>query len=225
MKIGIVSIATGIKYNNLYKQLLVSIYKNFLPTTEKKICLIGDDRSSLIRNEHFIAVTHLPRPLAGVLRYYYLKMTKDYFSDCEVIYYLDADLTVVATISLESILPENKDQFVVVHHPWAKSQENTWILENNPKSAAYIANVDRYYQSCFYGGYKDNFFALVDQLDVATKIDLENRIIAKWFDESYFNKYLSNKPCKVLPPTYAYPRSFEPSSTAQMIHNNSHTMG
>jgi hypothetical protein len=64
------------------------------------------------------------------------------------------------------------------------------------------ATIDRfdptYCQACFFGAYKDVFFKLSDDLRNNINLDLKNNVISKWHDESHFNKYILNKPKKIL---------------------------
>jgi hypothetical protein len=44
-----------------------------------------------------------------------------------------------------------------------------------------------------------------NKLDFNIRVDLKNRIIAKWYDESHMNKYFIENPPKKLHGGYAFP--------------------
>ena len=146
------------------------------------------------------------------------------FDSVDYIYYIDSDCEIIQDIELSDIIPNSQDQFIVTGHPWAINSENEWILENNPKSEAYIKNVKNYFQCSFYGATNIEFFKMSSLLEKQVEIDLKNRIITKWFDESYFNKYISDKNYKILSAVeYAQPTKHGILLTTKIHHKNAHT--
>lgn len=225
MKIGITTISTGKKYNTLCKQLLNSVYKNFIPDIEKVVFVMGNDQSILNKNEDFTYLTGLPFPLVTLLRYHFLNRIKEKLKLCDVIFYLDADLEILNPITYDEIMPEKENQFVVTKHPWAKSEDNRWVLEQNKNSSAYVENAPQYFQACFYGCYASTFITMLEKLKEETQTDLNNRIIAKWFDESHFNKYIIDKEKKILSDKYCFPKTFtgwNSDPEIKIAHYNAH---
>lgn len=223
IKIGIITISTGDKYIELSKKLLISIDKFFCTNVSKQICVITNKPGEFFNlNTH--QIINLPAPLITLLRFDFFNQVKHIFNDVDYIYYVDSDCEIIQNIELSDIIPDNQDQFVVTRHPWASSSENEWILENNPKSEAYIKNVKDYFQGSFYGSSKDEFFKMSSVLQKQVEVDLKNRIITKWFDESYFNKYMSDKNYKVLSAVeYAQPTKHGILSNTKIHHINVHT--
>jgi hypothetical protein len=223
MKATIITIATGKKYNDFCKKLIGTIKKNFIPEVDKKIVLFTDNNYSSDEVDVIININHLPAPLITLMRFHYITMAKLVIEDCDIVYYIDCDMEVVAKINFEEIKPDSKDQIIVAQHPWAQSKDNRWIVENNPESTAYIENVENYCQGCFFGAYKDKFFELTDYCNENINKNLHKRLIAKWYDESHFNKYINDKNIKILDWKYIAPYSEENLPIAKMIHYNAHT--
>lgn len=224
MKIGIIIISTSERYNKFYKKLADNIKEKFCPEIEnKKIFLFCDNSDYANFCDQFFYITHLPQHLTTLMRFHYFLTNRAVLEQCDILYYIDCDAEINEKISFEEVQPESQDQFVAVRHPWANSNDNRWLTENNPKSTAYIENVEIYCQASFFGAYKDNFFKLAEQCNKEINENLSNRIIARWHDESHFNKYISNKNVKILDWRYAAPFSEGNKEAAKIIHYNAQT--
>jgi hypothetical protein len=223
IKIGIITICTGDKYVQLSKNLLTSIDNFFCTSIPKQFCVITDSPNEYV-NLYTHKIINLPTPLITLLRFNFFNQVKHIFNSVDYIYYIDSDCEIVQNIELSDIIPDTDDQYVVTRHPWASNDQNEWILENNPKSEAYIKNVKDYFQGSFYGASAVEFFKMSEILQKQVEIDLRNRIITKWFDESYFNKYMSDKNYKILSATeYAQPTKHGILPCTKIHHQNSHT--
>src|SRR4030042_5716660 len=120
---------------------------------------------------------------------------------------MDADLVVPEPISSAEFFYHNKPLFGV-RHPYFLCRQGSF--EISPKSKAAVSpreDLSEYIQCCFWGGKTNYVVKMVKEMYKNIKIDLNNGIIARIFDESYLNKYfISNKPLfYVYPPNYAYP--------------------
>ena len=223
MKVAIITIATGKKYNDFCKKLIETIKKNFIPEVNKKIVLFTDHNYSSDEVDTIIKINHLPPPLTTLMRFHYFIMAKPLMEDCDLLYYIDCDIEVVTKINFEEIKPDSIDQIIVARHPWAQSEDNRWLVENDPKSTAYIENVENYCQGCFFGAYKDKFFELTDYCNENINKNLSNNLIARWHDESHLNKYINDKNIKILDWKHVAPYSKENLPIARMIHYNAQT--
>jgi len=222
MKICLITISVSKKYNILAESLIKSVYKNFLKDYDPTIFLIGDDSSLISSKDLFYKIDCLPKPLITLLRYHYILQVKEMIKDFDLIYYIDSDIEVINTVDSNDIFPNSSDEYVAVKHFWEDSCK-TCHLEKNKNSTAYVDKLENYYQACFYGAFTEKFFELIEYGNQMVNNDLNNNIIAKWFDESHFNKFMIDKKVKMLSPYYAYP-SFEPmNSFVKMIHHNAHT--
>ena len=112
---------------------------------------------------------------------------------------------------------ESKD-YLGVHHP---CHYLGWPPHNQPygsfdrtNSRARVGDDDdlsTYWQGCLWGGKVPEIFAIMEELDSRTQLDLKDDIIALWHDESHLNKiFIENKDkVRTLPSDYAYPECFD----------------
>ena len=201
--------------------LIQNIKQKFLIDQSPTILLIGDDPSLISSDDFFHPISALPSPLTTLLRYHYILQAKHLWNRFDLIYYMDADLDVKQNIELNEIVPDEPNQYVVVRH-FHEDICKDIHLENNPQSKAYVENIPNYYHACFYGAYKQPFDDLMVYGNEMVNQDLKKRIVAKWFDESHFNKYMTDKNVKVIPGhVYAHPERW--NLDAKIIHGNSFT--
>jgi len=201
MNVAIIVIATG-AYTKFFKNLYQSVKKYFLPGHEKTFLLLTDNKTGWPADVKVFPALHLPWPLPSLLRFdRFLELGLEQY---DLVYYLDADQEVVATIGSE-VIP-SKGQLVAVTHPCSQHLKNE-LFETNPASAAYCNPriLGTYYHANFFGGYAADFLALARECAATVAKDFNNKIIAKWDDESHMNRYLASHPPKVLPSTYGYP--------------------
>ena len=68
------------------------------------------------------------------------------------------------------------------------------------------------------------FFTMADTLQYQVSIDLKNKIISRWFDESYFNKYMFDKNYKILSAEqYAQPTKHGILPHTKIHHQNAYS--
>ena len=199
MKIAIVTILTGNYADKFSKILIDSIHKYFLPHHDKRIIVFSDKYINGVDN--LIYVDYLPPPLNTLLRYhYFLKLN---WASFDYFYYLDGDCQIVDTIG-DDILVDGKISIPI--HPLKRDWENHF--EQNQNSTAFVENsspTQPYYQCCFFGGDSETILKASSTISKNIDIDLNNRIVAKWHDESHMNKFLINNPVNALSGEYAYP--------------------
>lgn len=199
MKIAIITISTG-SYNKFLSDLYESINKFFLPKHDRHFFLFSDVQHELWNT--FIKIDALPKPLNTLLKFHYFnKLSLDEF---DLIYFFDSDSVVVDMIN-DEVIPDYPGEIIAVEHPW-QGKDST-IYERNILSTACVTDNKRihYFQSCFFGGFADDFCKMSKQLEINTNIDLKNNIIPIWREESQFNRYCINNPIKALNMAYAYP--------------------
>jgi len=225
-KIAILTIATG-KYISLFEELKNSIFEKFLPNHEKTIFLFTDCEYKSCDNLKINKITHLPWPLNTLLRFYYFNTIVDQLKHYDIIYYIDSDVVVYNNIN-EDIFPNNVDEIVAAQHFWEFKCIHPY--DDNKKSTAYVdTTIDgfdpTYCQACFFGAKTDAFIKLLTNLKNNINIDFKNNIIAKWHDESHFNKYILNTPTKILPSSYTHPVVIpldQNPNGVKLIHGNAH---
>lgn len=225
-KIAIITIATG-KYISLFNHLQKSIFDKFLIGHEKTIFLFTDNDYNQNNNIKVKKILHLPWPLNTLLRFNYFDSITVELKEYDLIYYIDSDIIVHDIIDKE-IFPNNFNEIVCAEHFW--EFKCLYPYETNKNSSAYVDINNptfnpEYCQACFFGAYTNVFLKMTDELRNNINLDLKNNIIAKWHDESHFNKYLLNIPKKILNNSYTHPTSIplnENLNGVKFIHGNVH---
>lgn len=224
--INVLVLASGERHSAFAKKMIASVEKYFCVGISKKFIIFTDNPKLFIgfNQSTIVKIDYLPKPLITLMRFHYFLRVKDLIGDNDLVYYIDSDMEIVKNINIKEIKPDEENQYVVVQHPWAVSEENQWILCQNKESTAFVQNVKTYYQGCFYGAQKKDFYKLVEECNYNINKDLDNRLIAVWHDESHLNKYLHSKNVKTLDYSYAMPLVFDHElNRAKITHYNSQT--
>lgn len=213
-KIGILYICTG-KYDVFWKDFYLSFEEKFLNDCELHYYVFTDskniydsDRNNRI---HIKYLETLPWPLITLFRYrYFISIEKDLI-DMDYLMFFNSNLKCVEKIYKEDILPrkeKGENLFAVIHPGYEQTKIRNTPLERNKKSWAYVPyNKGKQYTiGAFNGGNAKAFLELSHKLNKAIEEDLKKNIIAKWHDESHFNRYIIERnDCRILSPEYCYP--------------------
>jgi len=215
MKIGILYICTG-KYEIFWKDFYLSCEKYFIPEAEKHYFVFTDalkidfeeDNSRI----HKIYQNNLGWPHNTLKRYEMFLKIEEELRKFDYLLFLNADLIFLKHIPKEDFIPENGQLLVACKHPgYFNKNRSKFDYEKNKKSLAYInKNEGKYYfAGGINGGETSSFIRAMKVLNSNIDNDLKNNIIAKWHDESHWNKYLSDKleQVKILEPSFLYPES------------------
>ena len=130
----------------------------------------------------------------------------------DLVYFFNANAFFVEELN-DEIMPEDKQTLVVAQH--FKMQGLDPILygyDRNKKSTAFVKWGEEgkdYVQACFIGALASEMIKMAKELSNNIDIDENNGIVAKWHDESHFNKYIIGKNYKLLPVSYVYPEVLE----------------
>lgn len=157
-------------------------------------------------------------PMPTLMRYHFFLQEEEKLKDYDYIFYLDADMKMVAPVGRE-ILGEG---LTAAPHP-GYYLKNVLIppYEPNPQSEAYIKLPGHitekdgkksfqpfYAAGGFQGGRAADFIKAMKAMKAGIDKDFNKNYIARWNDESHWNKYLLNNPPTVyLTPSYVYPDS------------------
>lgn len=214
--VGVIIIATN-KYVMFIDELIKSIKQYFLLKHNVHIYIFTD--KDIKYNDlkiNIIKINHEKFPGPSLFRYKYIDEHKIYFKDLDYLFYIDADMKIVNEID-DSIF---SDLTVVKHFGFIDKDNKQFTYERNVKSTSYIhygQGID-YYFGCFQGGKTNTFLKMCSVLKDNIEKDLQNNIIAIWWDESHLNKYcIKNKPTKILPPNYVYPEDWKEHSNLKSI--------
>jgi histo-blood group ABO system transferase len=212
-KIGVAIIATA-NYRVFAGPLIRSIRRNFLPGHDVTVFLFTDGDFPPAPGLKVIPVEHTAWPGMAIRRYSIFREHAAEFMEMDYLYYLDADMRVTMQVG-EEILG---DLVGVTHPGYYDKPREKFTYETRRQSTAFIAAHEgsRYFCGACQGGKTADYLRAVRHL--AEKIDEDDRngIVARWHDESHWNRYLiDHPPSLILSPSYCcYPdgrsAEFEP---------------
>lgn len=194
MNIGILLIATG-KYDVFIKPLTDSIVKHFLKKHEVTIFTFGDKNCTFY-------MKHKPFPYPTLMRYHQFNKQAEVLSKMDHLFYCDVDILFVGDVGDEIL----SDGLTACIHPYSESRSFKNTFETNKESASYTEEIETYCCGGFQGGTSEAFLRMSKTIAEAVDMDLEKGIIARWHDETHYNKYLTLcKPSKILSRDYCTP--------------------
>jgi histo-blood group ABO system transferase len=205
MKVAFVLIATN-KYIEFIPPLLDSIYKYFLPNTDKD-CYVFTEQTDypLSHNAKKIEITPKGWPGDSYYRYHYFLSIKDTLQKYDYIYYLDADMRVVDYVG-EEVLAE----LLGIQHPGFIVNKHGTPEDRQKNSTAYLIKDDVAQYCCggFQGGSSTEYLKLCETVSKNIDVDYKNNIQAVHVDESHINRYfVDNPPTKILDAGYCAPET------------------
>lgn len=157
-------------------------------------------------------------PYPTLMRYHLFLAQEEYLKQFDYLFYLDLDMRIVNYVGDEML----GDGLTAAQHPMYALRQSFWYpYEPNPESAAYIKTPGRLVQAGdknvfqplyaaggLQGGTTDTFLDAMHTMRRTIDEDFGRNYIARWNDESHWNKYLfDHPPSVVLNPSYVYPDS------------------
>lgn len=218
-KLGILYICTG-KYSIFWKDFYLTCEKNFIKEAEKHYFVFTDAEYIDFEKEnyriHKIYQDNLGWPNNTLKRYNIFLNSKDLFKDMDYLFYLNANLLFLEKITAEEFLPqEDKNKKIIgcLHPGYYNKKTSRYPYEKRSKSTAFIEKTKRkyYFAGGINGGKTDIFIRIIEILDKNIEEDFQNKIIAKWHDESHWNWYLNNNLdiIKIIDSSYLYPEGWK----------------
>lgn len=188
--------------------------------TAKNILLLSfNDLSETLKGVNVIETEPVQWPAPTLMRYHLFLNQEEKLKEYDYIFYMDADMRVVAKIGDEII----GDGLTAAEHPmYSLRKEYIPPYEPNPNSMAFIPRPGAittdetgksrfkpyYYAGGFQGGPANLFISAMKEMKKNIDKDFSNNYVAVWNDESHWNKYLyEHTPSIVLSPAYIYPDS------------------
>lgn len=207
LRIGALVIATG-RYRSLIARLVESVEKNFLPQYERTIFLFTDADQVPRPGVQVIRISNRPWPGMALQRYGIFRDHADTFDGMDYLYYLDADMRVTGYVGNEIL----SDLTAVIHPSFEDSKREAFTYEDNSESNAYIPPCEGSHYFCggVQGGRRRDYLAAACNMAEKIDDDLKRGIVAKWHDESHWNRYLiDHPPTKILTPSYCHPEGYK----------------
>ena len=203
-RVALCVVATG-KYDVFADEMIQSAREHFCKGHEVQYFVFTD---GAIARADDVTVVHQKRlgwPYDTLMRFAIYLKHQELFADFDYIYATDADMRFVATVAGEKIFSD----LVGTLHPGYITQRGTY--ETNPVSTACVKHNEgkHYFAGGFYGGKRDNVFAMLETVVGQIETDLKRGgFIAVWHDESHLNRYfIDNPPTKILSPAYCCPEN------------------
>jgi|SRR3990167_338206 len=232
IKVGILCICLNPPYWEFSKEMLEGLERYFLKGHDIKdkysveMMLWSDmpETNYNVKNLKIFNTEPVEWPLPTLLRYNLFLQQEEYIKNFDYLFYIDVDMRITDWIG-EEILGNG---LTAAQHPMYALRRNLIPpYEDNPESTAYISRPGRtleerndkgeivnirfeplYYAGGFQGGKTEDFIKAMKVMRNNTEKDFNNNYIAKWNDESHWNRYLYEvSPIVVLSPAYIYPDS------------------
>jgi hypothetical protein len=202
-KVALCIIATN-DYANFVEPLLVSADYYFLQGHEVDYHLFTNvqDRWGMEREIICHQIEHQPWPEMTLKRYHIMSAVD--FSGYDYVFYCDSDMLFVAPVGDEIF-----GQLVAVQHPGYFRGGGGWELNRNSNAWMPECKRKNYIAGGFQGGseYVKAFTHLKQMIDQ----DMDKGCVARWHDESYWNrlKSISGGRFKFLDPSYCMVEELE----------------
>lgn len=214
-KIGILYICTG-KYLIFWKDFYLSMEEKFIVDSEKHYFVFTDNSQIDFENEnpriHRIYQRDLGWPDNTLMRFHTFLQAEKELIEMDYLFFFNANLLVKENIVSDEFLPARDEKLVATLHPGFYNKDSKkFTYENNKKSTAFIPkNEGKYYfAGGLNGGKAIDFIEAIKVIRDNVDIDKKNGIVAKWHDESHWNKcVLDRSDIKILTPSYLYPEGW-----------------
>jgi histo-blood group ABO system transferase len=202
LKIGLCVMATG-RYIAFAKPLFESMQKYFLPEHDVYLFLFTDqpvpDHPRIIR----LFQKRLGWPYDTMLRFHSYYKYRAMLDNMDYLYASDVDMLFVNPVG-----PEILGDLVATISPGFYRTGRKEDYERSPSSLACVAAGEgtHYFAGGFWGGKTSCFIDACLACAVSIATDLSHGVIAKYHDESHWNRYcIQNPPTVILTPEYCSP--------------------
>lgn len=210
MKIGIVYLATG-AYIKFWNDFYRTCEQYFCVDVEKEYELFTDSPESIdyatFANIHIHQIKDLGWIVNTSYKSEYICNIRKELEAYDYVFYINSNFLFTAPIYAEEVLPKASDGYLTAlsfdHYLYVNIRN--YPYDRNPDSLAFIpiGEGKRYYQGGFYGGRTKEMLLLSEWCRTAIAQDFNKKIVARFHDESYINRYLIDKNPKVLNDKYA----------------------
>lgn len=222
-KVGLMFVCLNQPYWQYIKPVVEDAKGLFLPGHDVEIMVWSDlpnypEGKGLTYGTTMFPIESAPWPYPTLMRYHFFLQEEEYLKKFDYLFYLDLDMRIVNIVG-DEILGTG---LTMAQHPMFALRQELWYpYEPNPKSSAHIrmpgriitANDKPMFQPLYaagglQGGTTDTFIPAMKAMKKSIDQDFTNNYIARWNDESHWNKYLyDHPPSVVLNPSYVYPDS------------------
>ena len=210
MKLGIVYLATG-AYNNFWKDFYYTCELFFCVDAEKGYELFTDSPESFdyasSANVHVRQIEDLGWIVNTSYKSEYICSIRKELEAYDYVFYINSNFLFTAPIYAKEVLPDLSNDYLTAlsFNHYLQIEIINYPYDRQPDCLAYIpvGQGKRYFQGGFYGGRTKEMLLLSDWCREAIAQDFGKKIVARFHDESYINRYLLDKNPKVLNDEYA----------------------
>jgi histo-blood group ABO system transferase len=206
-KLGVIIIATG-KYISFVDELVKSV-QEFIGFKGEITFFLFTDKENMSQDLKFnvkkIEYNYTKWPMPTLMRYKGILGAKSILQDQNYLLYLDVDMKINS-----SCADLFESEIFAVRHPRHKISQKL-PFEKNYLSSAYIGQSSYRMYVCggIQGGKSKRFLEAVEDTSKKIESDLKQNYIAKWHDESYWNKYVSqNNDIQIFSSSYCWPQQW-----------------
>jgi hypothetical protein len=230
--IGILYICTG-NYTIFWKDFYSSMERNFITDSEKHYFVFTDANTIDFASENpritLIHQENLGWPYNTLMRFHMFLTIQETLADMDYLFFFNANLLIREPISAEAFLPHPPQTLVAVVHPgFYNKKRKKFTYDTNPLSTAYIPTDQgsHYFAGGLNGGTTESFLKAMRVMRDNIDTDKKKGIIARWHDESHWNRYLIDRAdVKILPPSYLYPEGWKLPMEASIIVRDKNNYG
>lgn len=211
LKIGIIYMAIGI-YDEFWKDFYPSCQCYFCPDVYKGFEVFTD--SLRLQKMNLDNVFWHPVKDRGFI--YNVSAKSEFICSIadelnekyDYIFFLNGNFKFIEPIYSYELLPSKENDYITaLSFDFNKGKHPDYLpYDRNPDCLAYMpkGTGKYYYQGGFYGGRTPEILQMSKWIRQRIETDLSKKIIARWHDESYVNRYLSNYNPRILNETYAF---------------------
>lgn len=204
-KIALLCICLNAPYWEFAKDMVEGAKQFFLPGHKTDIFLWSDMPENMSFGATIFQTEPIEWPMPTLMRYHLFLQQEEKLKEYDYIFYCDIDMKFVNIVG-DEILAEG---LTAAQHPmYALRREFEFPIEPNPESEAHIKFPKQYFAGGFQGGKSAEFIKAMKEMRKRIDKDFTKNYIARWNDESHWNRYLyENPPAVIMTPSYVYPDS------------------
>jgi hypothetical protein len=194
LKVAVLVDAPGQNRREL-RFFLKSLRRNFLPGVEKRIFVFTD--GGPVPGEDVTVIPVKPNPQPGRVnpeRYQRILDAEEEFAGYDLLFSMKPQLRVMKRISEDEILAEGL--VACLHSAYEDTPRAKIRFEQNEQSVTWVRPGDgrSYFCGTMQGGSREAFLQAVHTMGVWAAQDQANKVTPYWGDESYWNRYLIDRP-------------------------------
>ena len=202
--------ATG-AYHKFWKDFYITCEQYFCMDIEKGYEIFTDSPDDFKKVNDTNVYIHKIEDLGWIVntsyKSKYICSIREELKKYDYVFYINSNFLFTAPIYAEEVLPDASNDYLTAlsFDHYLQVDVRNYPYDRQPNCLAYIpiGQGKRYFQGGFYGGRTKEMLLLSDWCKEAIAHDFNKKIVARFHDESYINRYMLDKKPKVLNDGYA----------------------